>query len=98
VHNHLSEVFLLDVVLNRAWPQVQGEGVARLAERNPDAVALASAYNDSDFEDRKDVPAGSARAGRGDLESMHPIGTRILRNGVRTADYAANLKVPLRFC
>ena len=53
VHDHLSEFFLLDVVLNRARPP-QGEAVAHLAERDPDAVALASAYNDSDFEDRKD--------------------------------------------
>jgi hypothetical protein len=28
---------------------------------------------------------------------MHPIGTHILRDGVTTADYAANSKVPLRF-
>ncbi len=53
LHDHLSEFFLLDVVLNRARP-LQGEGVAHLVERDPDAVALASAYNDSDFEDRKD--------------------------------------------
>ena len=46
---------------------------------------------------RTRVPAGSSRAGRGDLGSMHPIGTRILRNGVTTADYAANSKVPQRF-
>jgi hypothetical protein len=46
---------------------------------------------------RTRVPAGSARAGRGDLGSMHLIGTRILRDGVTTADYAANSKVPLRF-
>ena len=53
VHNHLSEFFLLDVVLNRARP-LREEGVAHLAERDPDAVALASAYTDSNFEDRKD--------------------------------------------
>jgi len=45
VHNHLSEFFLLNVVLKRAR-SLQGEGVACLAERDPDAVALASAYND----------------------------------------------------
>ncbi len=45
MHNHLSEFFLLDVVLKRAR-SLQGEGVACLAERDPDAVALASAYND----------------------------------------------------
>ena len=52
VHDHLSEFFLLDVVLIRARP-LRREGVAHLAERDPDAVALASAYNNSDFEDRK---------------------------------------------
>ncbi len=53
VHDHLSEFFLLDVVLIRARP-LRREGVAHLAERDPDAVALASAYTDSNFEDRKD--------------------------------------------
>jgi hypothetical protein len=52
VHDHLSEFFLLNVVLNHARP-LQGEGVAHLAEHDPDAVALASAYNDGNFEDRK---------------------------------------------
>jgi hypothetical protein len=28
---------------------------------------------------------------------MHPIGTRIVCEGVTTADYAANSKVPQRF-
>ncbi len=45
VHDHLSEFFLLDVILSRARP-LQGEGVAHLVERDPDAVALASAYNE----------------------------------------------------
>ena len=53
VHDHVSEFFLLDVILNRARP-LQGEGVAPLAERDLDAVAYACAYTDSDFEDRKD--------------------------------------------
>jgi hypothetical protein len=53
VHNHLSEFFLLDVVLNRKRP-LQGEGVTCLVERDPDAVALTSAYTDSNFEDQKD--------------------------------------------
>jgi hypothetical protein len=46
---------------------------------------------------RTHVPAGSARVGSSDLGSMHPIGMRILRDGVTTADYAANSKVPQRF-
>jgi hypothetical protein len=53
VHDHLSEFFLLDVILNRERP-LQGDGVAPLAERDPDAVAFACAYTDSDFEDEKD--------------------------------------------
>jgi hypothetical protein len=43
---------------------------------------------------RTRVPFGSARASRGDLGNMHPIGTRILLDGVTTAEYAANSKVP----
>ena len=46
---------------------------------------------------RTRVPVGLARAGRSDLGSMHPIGTRIVLDGVTTADYAANSKAPQRF-
>ncbi|KAI2512275.1 hypothetical protein MHU86_2151 [Fragilaria crotonensis] len=53
VHDHVSEFFLLDVILHRARPQL-GEGVAPLAERDPDAVANACVYTDSDDEDGKD--------------------------------------------
>jgi hypothetical protein len=53
VYDHCSEFSLLNVLLNRALP-LQGEGVARLAERDPDAVVFAPAYNNSNFEDSKD--------------------------------------------
>ncbi len=39
---------------------------------------------------------GTARSHKGDVETMHPIGTRVLFDGVTMFEYAANSKVPAR--
>ena len=40
------------------------------------------------------VPVGTARQNKGDVGTMHAIGTRVLLAGAGTVGYAANNKVP----
>ena len=43
---------------------------------------------------RKKQPVGSARDNKGDIGAMHPIGLRVLQDGVHSTVYASTLKVP----
>ncbi|KAI2509352.1 hypothetical protein MHU86_5105 [Fragilaria crotonensis] len=43
---------------------------------------------------RRHVPVGTARQNKGDVGTMHAIGTRVLLDGSGTVGYAANYKVP----
>ena len=45
---------------------------------------------------RRAAPVGTARSHKGDVGSMHPIGTRVLLDGITMSEYAANSKVPAR--
>jgi hypothetical protein len=53
MQDHTFEFFYLDVVHNRE-KHVKAEGVAPLAERDPDKVAMATPCDDSDMEDYMD--------------------------------------------
>ena len=43
---------------------------------------------------RKKQPVGSARDNKGDNGAMHPVGLRVLQDGVHSTVYASTLKVP----
>ena len=45
---------------------------------------------------RRAAPVRTARSHKGDVGTMHPIGTRVLLDGVTISEYAANSKVPAR--
>jgi hypothetical protein len=45
---------------------------------------------------RRAAPVGTARSHKGDVGTMHPIGTRVLLDGITMSEYAANSKVPAR--
>ncbi len=45
---------------------------------------------------RHAAPVGTARSRKGDVGTMHPIGTKVLLDEVTLSEYAANSKVPAR--
>ena len=66
---------------NEGWPYFVGE------------LPLITMHNSLI---RRHVCAGHARLDQGDVGAMHPIGTRVMLDGMTLSDYAVGKKVSYR--